>query len=93
MKDYTWCYNKKSVPLSVKVEYLIKYGDLDEIMAAMNDPGSDYCKKIWIEKIVPDKRFDRLSYFLGRFVFNISTEKTEIMKFIRKHQKPGFSRN
>lgn len=91
MKDYTWSYKKDSVPLSVKVEYLMKYGDLDEITDAINDLGTDYCKEIWIHKIIPDTRFNRLSYFLGRFIFNISTDKSEILKFIREHQKPRFN--
>jgi hypothetical protein len=91
MKNYTWSYKKENVPLSIKVEYLIKYGDLDEIRDAINDLGADYCKKIWIQKIIPDKRFNRLSYFLARFIFNISTNKSEILKFIREHQKPRFN--
>ena len=35
IKDYTWSYKKESVTLPVKIEYLFKYGDLDEIKEAM----------------------------------------------------------
>ena len=90
MKDYTWSFEKESVPISVKLEYLMKYGDIDEIRDAISEFGVDYCKEIWIKKIIPDNRFNRLNYFLGRFIFNISTEQKEILTFIKKHQKPRF---
>lgn len=90
MKDYTWSYDKESVPLSAKLEYLLKYGDIDEIRNAISEFGFDYCKEIWITKIIPDNRFKRLNYFLGRFIFNISDEQDEIFTFLRKHQKPRF---
>jgi hypothetical protein len=90
IKDYTWSYKKESVPLQVKIEYLFKYGDTDEINEAIREVGSDYCKKIWIEKIIPDERFHKLSYFLARFIFNISTDRKEILDFLKQHQRKRF---
>jgi len=90
IKDYTWSYKKKSVPISVKIEYLFKYGDLDEINDAIKEFGVEYCKNIWINKIIPDQRFNRLNYFLARFIFNISEERDEILKFLKKHQRKRF---
>jgi len=92
MKDYTWSYKKEDVPLSVKIEHLIKYGDLDEINSAIKEVGLNYCKEIWIGKIIPDQRFNRLNYFLARFVFNISTDKEEILNFLKQYRKNRFER-
>jgi hypothetical protein len=90
IKNYTWSYKKENIPLPVRVEHLIKFGDIDEINSAIKELGLDYCKKIWIDKIMPDKRFDRLNYFLARFVFNISNDRKEIMDFIKQNQKERF---
>ncbi len=90
IKDYTWSYKKETVPVSVKVEYLFKYGDLDEINEAIKELGFDYCKEIWIKKIIPDQRFNRLNYFLARFVFNISEDRKEILDFLKQHDKKRF---
>lgn len=92
IKDYTWSYKKETVPLSVKIEYLFKYGDLEEINDAIKKAGFDYCKDIWINKIIPDRRFNRLNYFLARFVFNISTDRKEILDFFKKHHKKRFEK-
>jgi hypothetical protein len=90
IKDYTWSYKKETVTLLVKIEYLFKYGDLDEINNAINEVGFNYCKNVWLNKIIPDERFDRLNYFLARFVFNISTDRKEILKFLKRHHRKRF---
>lgn len=90
IKNYTWSYKKESVPLHVKIEYLFKYGDLDEINDAIKEFGSDYCKEIWIKNIIPDKRFNRLNYFLARFIFNISEDRKEILDYLKKYQRKRF---
>ena len=90
MKDYTWSYKKESVPLPIKVEYILKYGDLDEIYNTIREYGLDNCKNIWISKVISDDRFRRLNYFLARFVFNISSEKEEIISFLDAHRTRRF---
>lgn len=90
VKVYTWSYKKESVPLSVKIEFLFKYGDLDEIYEAIKEFGFDECKDIWIKKIIPDQRFNRLNYFLARFVFNISEDRKEILDFLKQNQRKRF---
>jgi len=54
IKDYIWSYKKENIPIPVKIEHLFKYGDLDEIYNGIKEFGFDYCKEIWINKIVPD---------------------------------------
>ncbi len=92
INNYTWSYLKESVPLSIKVEYVLKFGNLDEISEVIKQAGFDFCKNIWINKVIPDKRFDRLSYFLARFVFNISTERTKILEYLQHHKRKRFER-
>jgi hypothetical protein len=90
IKDYTWSYKKENIPIPVKIENLFKYGELDEIHNVIKEFGFDYCKEIWINKIVPDQRFKRLNYFLARFVFNISINKKEILDFLKQNQRQRF---
>lgn len=90
LKDFTWSYKKDSVSLPVKLEYLLKYGDLDEIKNAIGEYGVSICKEIWIKKIIPDQRFNRLNYFLARFIFNVSEERKEILKFLKENQRKRF---
>ena len=90
MKNYTWSYNKENVPLPIKVEYILKYGDLDEIYDAIHEYGADNCKNIWISRIISDDRFRRLNYFLARFIFNISSEKSEIIEYFEANRTRRF---
>ena len=90
IKDYTWSYKKEQVPLPIKIEYVFKYGDLEEIYISIKEFGFDDCKRIWINKIVPDQRFNRLNYFLARFVFNISKDRKEILGFLRQFRRNRF---
>ncbi len=92
IRDYTWSYNKATVPFDVKVEHVLKYGDLDEISEVITQAGLDYCRDIWERKIISDKRFERLDYFLARFVFNISTKRDEILLYLKSHQRKRFER-
>ena len=90
IRDYTWSYEKDKVPLNVNVEHVLKYGDLNEISDVITQAGLDYCRKIWESKIIPDTRFDRLNYFLARFVFNISNERKVILEYLKSHQRKRF---
>ncbi len=90
MKNYTWSYDKESVPTPVKIEFILKYGDLDEIDEVIKEFGAEYCKEIWIRKIISDVRFKRLNYFLARFFFNISSDRTTILKFLEENQRWRF---
>jgi len=90
LKDYTWSYKKEQIPRPVEIEYLFKYGDLDEINDVIKEFGLDYCKVIWIDKIISDQRFNRLNYFLARFVFNISADRKEILHFLKQYQRKRF---
>ncbi|HKB86719.1 MAG TPA: hypothetical protein VKD08_11140 [Ignavibacteriaceae bacterium] len=100
MKNYTWSYDKESVPTSIKLEYVLKYGDLDEIAEVIEEFGIEYCRDIWIKKIISDRRFNKLNYFLARFIFNISSDRNIILKFLEENQrwrfkevKPELARN
>ncbi len=100
MKNYTWSYDKDSVPTPVKLEFVLKCGDLDEIADVIEEFGIEYCKDIWINKIISDSRFNKLNYFLARFIFKISDNRDIILKFLEENQrwrfkevKPQLARN
>jgi hypothetical protein len=89
-QDYTWSYNKSNLPSSIKVEHILKYADVDEIKECIKEYGFDYCKNIWVKKIIPDERFNKLNYFLARFIFNISGEGEDIIKYLKLHNRKRF---
>lgn len=92
IQDYTWSYKKSTVPHAVKVEHILKYGDLDEISGVIKTAGFDFCKNIWGKKIIPDSRFNRLNYFLARFVFKVAADREDILSYLQHHQKKRFER-
>jgi|GEM_PF-3527145 NAD dependent epimerase/dehydratase family enzyme len=90
--DYTWSYKKEEVPDSIRIEHILKYGDISEIKNIINTAGRDICQKIWSDKIIPDVRFSRLNYFLARFIFNSSEDKDDIMRFLKNHKRRRFEK-
>ena len=89
-KSYFWSYEIDNIPRAVQIEQILKYGDISEINTVIKNFGNELCFKIWLNKIIPDSRFDRLNYFLARFVFKISDEKKDIINFIKTKKRTRF---
>lgn len=91
-KSYFWSYETENISENIIAEQVLKYGDISEIKKVIDDYGIDYCLKIWVDKIIPDIRFDRLNYFLARFIFKVSEEKKEILQFLTKNKRTRFEK-
>lgn len=47
----------------------MKYAEFDDLVTAFDVFGLKFMKKIWLEKLVDDKRFIRLNLFIARVFF------------------------
>jgi hypothetical protein len=92
-KSYFWSYDTENISVNVIAEQVLKYGDISEIKNIIEDYGIDFCLKIWMDKIIPDTRFDRLNYFLARFIFKVSNERNEILHFLTKNKRSRFEKH
>jgi len=90
IKPLFWSYSNKNVPKNIYIEHILKYGDLKEIFSIINDYGKENCAEIWLRKIISDSRFERLNYFLARYIFKISNNKNDILNYIKSHKQTRF---
>jgi hypothetical protein len=88
--SYFWSYDQKDIPVDIRIEHILKFGDIKEIQRLIQDFGRDNCHKIWKDKIISDSRFNRLNYFLARFIFDISDNPKEIQNFLIANQRTRF---
>jgi hypothetical protein len=56
------------------VEYLLKYGDFDDIKLGFELFGKRYMKQIWEEKLTSDKSFIKKNLMLARIFFGMDIE-------------------
>jgi len=90
INSYFWSYEAEDVPVNIRIEHVLKFGDIQEIQSVIQDFGADNCHKIWKDKIISDSRFYRLNYFLARFIFNISDKPKEIHEYLSTNQRKRF---
>jgi hypothetical protein len=77
---------------SIIIEHTLKYCDVDAIKLIVNKYGVDECKKVWIKTLIPDKRMEKLNFFLAKFFFNISSDDAVIRNFITCNSKTRLDR-
>ncbi len=77
-KGIFWSFDKdiryKKVGEKITIEYLLKYGDFDDIILGLKLFGKRVVKKVWEEKMKSDKRFIRLNLMLARVFFGMDVE-------------------
>lgn len=85
-KNIFWSFNStSSINNNILIEYTLLYGDVSEIIILFKIFEKEKIKKVWINKIIPDKRFEGLNYYLGKIFFQIKN----IDKFIEERSKEG----
>lgn len=89
-KRFTWSYSDRELPPEIEIENILKYGNIDDIKIIISKYGIEKCKSIWLKEIISDKRFDRLNYFLARFIFQVSTNSEDILTYIRNNKRKRF---
>ncbi len=77
-KGIFWSYSKDvtytEMGSKLFVEYLLKYGDFDDIGLGFELFGKRYMKIIWEEKLASDKQFIKTNLMLARVFFGMDVE-------------------
>ena len=77
-KGIFWSYSKSisfdTAGDDLSIEYLLKYGDFDDIIVGFNLFGKRVMKKVWEARLKSDKRFIKLNLMLARLFFRMDIE-------------------
>jgi len=77
-KGIFWSYSKdisyEKAGENLTIEYLLKYGDFDEIQQGFELFGKRVMKRIWEEKLKSDKRFIKLNFMIARVFLGMNIE-------------------
>jgi len=77
-KGIFWSYSKnisfEEVGKNLTIEYLLKYGDFDDIVLGFKLFGKRVMKKVWEERLKSDKRFIKLNLMIARVFFGMDVE-------------------
>ena len=60
----------------VFLEYLLKYGDFDDLVMAFRLFEKEYIKSVWEEKLRDDQHFIKLNLMLARVFFDMDVESS-----------------
>lgn len=77
---------------NIIIEHTLRYEDINPIKEIIKKFGLEKCKSIWEKTLIPDKRLEKLNYFLARFIFNISDDDDTIKKYLLLHNKSRIER-
>lgn len=72
--------NSKTISDNLLIESTFIHGDIDEIKLLFKIFSGKKLLSVWKERLVPDKRYDRLNYYLGVCFFHIPDTKAFIKK-------------
>jgi len=79
-KGIFWSYAKdiryEKVGDKIFLEYLLKYGDFDDLKLAFRLYNQEYIKSIWEQKLKDDQRFIKLNLMLARVFFGMDVESS-----------------
>jgi len=79
-KGIFWSYSKEityeQAGDKLFLEYLLKYGDFDDLVWAFKLYSKDAIKQIWEQKLKDDKRFIKLNLMLARLFFGMDVESS-----------------
>lgn len=77
-KGIFWSFSKGITYFEVKdliiIEYILKYGDFDDIGAIINLYGKRKVQRIWHEKLKSDQRFIKTNLMIARVFFGMDIE-------------------
>lgn len=77
-KGIFWSYSKaltyEKAGDKLFLEYLLKYGDFDDLILAFKLYEKDVIKLVWEQTLKEDKRFVKLNLMLARVFFGMDVE-------------------
>jgi REP element-mobilizing transposase RayT len=79
-KGIFWSYSKdisyEQAGEKLTIEYLLKYGDFDELCEGFKLFGKRVVKKVWEDKLVSDKQFIKTNLMIARVFFKMDVESS-----------------
>lgn len=79
-KGIFWSYSKEftyeKAGDKLFLEYLLKYGDFDDLVVAFKLYEKESIKTVWEETLKDDKRFIKLNLLLARLFFGMDVESS-----------------
>jgi len=79
-KGIFWSFSKdisyEGAGENFTMEYLLKYGDFDDMLLGFELFGKRAMKKVWEEKLKSDKRFIKLNLMIARLFFGMDVESS-----------------
>ena len=79
-KGIFWSFAKditlEQVGDKIFLEYLLKYGDFDDLILTFRLYDKEYTKSVWEEKLKSDKSFIKLNLMLARVFFGMDVESS-----------------
>jgi len=79
-KGIFWSYSKEityeEAGDKLFLEYLLKYGDFDDLILAFKLYAKDVIKLVWEQKLKDDKGFIKLNLLLARVFFGMDVESS-----------------
>lgn len=81
-KGILWPYDRSKanqLPESIIIEHTLLYGDVGELKLLFALFEQIHIRKVWEEKLVPQKRYHKLNTYLATFFFRIP-EPREFLK-------------
>ncbi len=79
-KGIFWSFAKditlEQIGDKIFLEYLLKYGDFDDLILAFRLYDKKYIKSVWEEKLKSDKRFIKLNLMIARVFFDMDVESS-----------------
>lgn len=76
---------------NIVIEHTLRYEDIKPIKEIIKKFGIEKCKSVWERTLIPDKRLEKLNYFLAKFIFNIGTDDA-IKTYLLLHSKSRIER-
>jgi hypothetical protein len=77
-KGIFWSYSKaisyEEAGETLSVEYILKYGDFDDIKLALSLYGKRFTKKVWDEKLKTNQQFIKTNLMIARVFFGMDVE-------------------
>jgi len=79
-KGIFWSYSKeltyKEAGDKLFLEYLLKYGDFDDLILAFKLYSKEFIKSVWEQRLKDDRRFIKLNLLLARLFFGMDVESS-----------------
>lgn len=77
-KGIFWSYSKKmsydEAGADLTIEYILKYGDFDDIKLCFELYGKSTAKRVWEERLKSDKSFIKINLMIARLFFGMDIE-------------------